>query len=161
MASVDWILLAVLVLSMMVGLWRGLVYEVLSVLGWLAAFFLAQLFAPKVAELLPMQSAAEPVRYAVAFVLTFIAAVFTAGLLAALIKKVVAAIGLRPVDRILGGLFGLVRGVVLLLAVTVAMDMTNLKSAEAWQASRGAPVLSSTLAILKPALPEEFAKYLN
>lgn len=161
MPTVDWILLAVLLLSMAVGLWRGLVYEVLSVLAWLAAFFLAQWLAPRVAEVLPMQSAAEPIRYAAAFVLTFIAAVFTAGLLAALIKKVVAAVGLRPVDRILGGLFGLLRGVVLLMAVAVAMDMTQLKTADCWQASHGAQLLSSTLSALKPALPERFAKYLN
>ncbi len=160
MATLDWIFMALLVLSMLVGLWRGLMYEVLSVLGWVGAFFLAQWLAPRVAEMLPLKSASDPIRYALAFVLTFIGSVFTAGLVAALIKKLVTAIGLRPVDRVLGGLFGLVRGAVLLLAVTVAVDMTPIKSALWWQESRGAHMLSAVLVGLKPVLPEQFVKYL-
>jgi membrane protein required for colicin V production len=159
--TIDWVLLAVLVLSLLVGLWRGLVFEVLSVLGWVAAFFLAHWFAPDVAALLPMSSATQSIRYAAAFVLTFIVAVFVAGLLASLVRKMVAAVGLRPVDRLLGGIFGLVRGLVLLLAVAVAIDMTPLNDSLWWKESTGAPVLSAALKGLKPALPEKFSRFLN
>ena len=161
MAVVDLAFLGVLVLSLLIGAWRGLVYEVLSVLGWALSFYLAQWFAPDVALLLPLQSASEPVRYAAAFVLVFIVAVFAAGLLAVLIKKLVDAIGLRPVDRTLGAAFGLVRGVILLLAVTVVINMTTVKSAVWWQESRGAEVLTAALKGLKPVLPEQFGKYLG
>jgi len=160
-AAVDLAFLGVLVLSLLIGAWRGLVYEVLSVLGWALSFYLAQWFAPDVALLLPLQSASEPVRYAAAFVLVFIGAVFAAGLLAVLIKKLVDAIGLRPVDRTLGAAFGLVRGVILLLAVTVVINMTTVKSAVWWQESRGAEVLTAALKGLKPVLPEQFGKYLG
>ena len=146
---------------MLLGAWRGLVYEVLSVLGWAVSFYAAQYFAPIVAGWLPLQSSSETVRYAVAFVLVFVAGVFTAGLLAFLLKKLIEAIGLRPVDRTMGAAFGLVRGVILLLAAAVVMDMTALKSSTWWQESKGAPVLSATLKGLKPVLPEQFAKYLN
>ncbi|MGH6639037.1 MAG: CvpA family protein [Polaromonas sp.] len=161
MAAVDWILLGVLLFSMALGAWRGLVYEVLSVLGWVVSFFAAQWFAPQVAARLPLQSASEPVRYAAAFVLVFIAAVFAAGLLAFLLKKLVDAIGLRPVDRTLGAAFGLLRGVILLLAATVVMDMTALKSSDWWRESKGAAVLTATLKGLKPVLPAQFARYLD
>lgn len=161
MAALDWILLAVLLFSMLLGAWRGLVYELLSVLGWVVSFFVAQWAAPRVAALLPMQSVSEPVRYAAAFVLVFIAAVFAAGLLAFLFKKLVQAIGLRPVDRTLGAAFGLVRGLILLLAATVVIDMTALKSSDWWLESEGAAVLTVTLRGLKPMLPEQFAKVLN
>ncbi len=161
MPAVDWILLAVLVFSMLLGAWRGLVYEVLSVLAWAAAFYAAQWFAPQAAELLPLQSVSEPVRYAAAFVLVFIAAVFVAGLLAFLVKKLVDAIGLRPVDRTLGAAFGLLRGVILLLAATVVINMTALKGAVWWQESKGAVALSAALKGLKPMLPEQFARYLE
>lgn len=146
---------------MLLGAWRGLVYEVLSVLGWVLAFFVAQWFAPDLATRLPVQSAADPVRYAAAFVLIFIAAVFAAGLLAFLVKKLVAAVGLAPVDRVLGAAFGLLRGVILLLAATVVIDMTALKTSDWWRESKGAPVLAATLKALKPVLPEQFAKYLT
>lgn len=161
MATVDWILLAVLVFSMLVGAWRGLVYEVLSVLGWAASFYAAQYFSPMVAEWLPLQSSSETIRYAAAFVLVFVAAVFAAGLLAFLLKKLIHAIGLRPIDRSMGAAFGLVRGLILLLAVAVVMDMTSLKNSAWWQESTGAPILSAALKGLKPVLPEKFANYLN
>jgi membrane protein required for colicin V production len=157
----DWILAGVLFFSLLLGAWRGLVYEVLSVLGWAAAFYAAQWFAPQVALLLPWQSASEPVRYAAAFALVFIAAVFVAGLLAALLKSLVDAIGLRPVDRTLGAAFGVLRGMILLLAATVVIDMTALQSSAWWQESVGAQTLSATLAGLKPMLPGQFAKYLD
>jgi membrane protein required for colicin V production len=159
-AAVDWILIFVLVFSMLLGAWRGLVYEVLSVLGWVAAFYLAQLLAPRVSLMLAMRSLSEPVRYAAGFVLVFIAAVFAAGLLAFLLKKLVEAIGLRPVDRTLGAAFGLVRGLILLLAAAVVMELTALKNSPWWQESKGAVALTATLRGLKPVLPGQFAKYL-
>ena len=161
MTAVDWILLGVLVFSLLLGAWRGLVYEVLSVLGWAASFYAAQWFAPQLAPLLPVQSASDPVRYAAAFVLIFIAAVFTAGLLASVLKKLVEAIGLRPVDRMLGAAFGVLRGVILLLAATVVINMTAFKSSDWWLQSSGASLLNATLKGLKPVLPEQFAKYLD
>ena len=161
MSTVDWILLGVLVFSMLLGAWRGLVYEVLSVLGWAVSFYAAQWFAPTVAGLLPLQSATDAVRYAAAFVLVFVAAVFAAGLLAFLLKKLIESIGLRPVDRTMGAAFGLVRGLIVLLAATVVMDMTTLKTSDWWQESSGAPFLVAALKGLKPVLPEQFAKYLN
>ena len=161
MTAVDWILLSVLVFSMLLGAWRGLVYEVLSVLGWAASFYLAQWLAPDVAARLPLQSASDPVRYAAAFVLVFVAAVFLAGLLAFLLKKLVEAVGLRPVDRTLGAAFGLVRGVILLLAAAVVINMTALKTSDWWVQSHGASVLTAALKGLKPVLPEKFGRYLD
>ncbi len=161
MTTVDWVFLAVLTFSMLLGAWRGLVYEVLSVLGWAVSFYAAQYFAPVVAGWLPLQSSSETLRYAAAFVLVFIAAVFIAGLLAFLLKKLIESIGLRPVDRTMGAAFGLVRGVILLLAAAVVVDMTALEKSVWWQESKGAPVLNATLKGLKPMLPEQFAKYLS
>jgi membrane protein required for colicin V production len=160
-AVTDWVLLAVIVLSMALGAWRGLVYEVLSVLGWVLSFYLAQMFAPQVAGWLPFQTASAPVRFAAAFVLVFVAALFSCGMLSFLLKKMVAAIGLRPVDRTLGAAFGLVRAIVLLLVATVVMDMTALKESAWWRDSRGASVLTATLKGLQPLLPPPFARFLS
>ena len=161
MTPLDWILAGVLFFSLLLGAWRGLVYEVLSVLGWAASFFAAQWFAPQVASVLPWESASEPVRYAAAFALVFVAALFGAGLLAALLKKVVDAMGLRPVDRTLGAAFGVLRGMILLLAATVVIDMTALKASAWWQDSVGGQTLMAALTGLKPMLPGQFARYLN
>jgi membrane protein required for colicin V production len=93
--------------------------------------------------------------------LIYNAAVFLAGLLPMLLKTRVPAIGLRPLDRTLGAAFGVVRGLILLLAVAVVINMTALKTSTWWQESKGAEVLTAALKGLKPVLPEQFAKYLN
>ncbi len=161
MAVLDWVFLAVLLLSLMLGACRGLIFELLSLASWTIAFVLAQWFAPDVAQRLPMAGAGEPVRYAAGFALTFISAVFVGGLIAVLIKKLISAAGLAPMDRMLGAAFGLIRGLVVLLAATVVMAMTPLKSSAWWTESAGAGVLTIALKGLKPVLPQEFAKYLG
>lgn len=160
MSSLDWIVIAVLAASVLLGLWRGLVYEVLSVLNWLAAFLLAQWLAPRAAELLPLQRLGEPLQYAAGFVVVFIAALFAGGLLAWLTKKLVEAVGLRPVDRALGGAFGLVRGTVAVLALAVVVHLTNLKDGAWWTESVTAGVAEAALRGLKPVVPESFGAYL-
>ncbi len=160
MAALDWVLLVVLMLSLLLGAWRGLVYEVLSVLSWLAAFVLAQWLAPEVGAWLPMGGAAEPVRFATGFVTVFIGVVFAGGLLAWGIKKLVEAVGLRPVDRTLGAAFGVVRGAVLVLAVAVVVNMTPLRRGQWWTESKVADVATAALKGLKPVLPERFGHYL-
>jgi membrane protein required for colicin V production len=161
LATLDWIFLAVLLASMVLGAWRGLVSEVLSLMGWVAGFFLAQWFAPDVARVLPMAGAGEQMRYAAGFLLVFIAAVFGFGLMAFLVSKLVASVGLRPIDRVLGAGFGILRGLLLLLAATVVVGMTPLKNSAEWSASKGAHAAGVALAALKPMLPQDFGKYLH
>ena len=160
MTPTDWILLAVLVASLLLGAWRGLVFELMSLVGWVAAFVIAHWWAPEVGRHLPMGTATEPVRFAVAFASLFVAVAFAGGLVAALVRKLVEAIGLRPVDRTLGAAFGVARGLVILLALAVVIDLTPMKSSPWWQTSNGASLLNGALKGLRPMLPEDMAKYL-
>jgi membrane protein required for colicin V production len=153
--------MGVLLLSMALGAWRGLVYEVLSVMGWVASFVIAQLYAATVGQMLPMSGATDALRYAAGFMLTFIASAFAAGLLAWLAKKLIETVGLRPVDRTLGAFFGLLRGIVILLAATTAVLMTPLKEGEWWKQSAGAGILSAMLKAVKPILPSEVGQYIS
>lgn len=160
MGTLDLIFLGVLLISFLLGAWRGLMYELLSAVSWIVAFVLAQWFAPDVAQKLPMAGSGEAVRYAAAFALVFILSVFAGGLLAKLVQKLFAAVGLQPADRALGAAFGLVRGLVLLLAASVVVGMSPMKSSAWWQESVGAGMSMATLKGLKPVLPEEFGRYL-
>ena len=160
MPALDLILVAVLLVSLALGAWRGLVYELLSLLSWIAAFVLAQWLAPDLAPKLPLSEASEVVRYALAFVLIFVLSVFAGGLLAKLVKNLLASVGLQPADRALGALFGLFRGVFLLLVVTVVVGMTPLRNGAWWQESVGVGFTQAALRGLKPMLPQEFGKYL-
>ena len=96
---------------LLLGIWRGLVYEVLSMVNWVLAFVLAQWLAHDVAVKLPMDGAQRG--FATRPVLRWCSfwRCFAGGLVAALVKKLLTAVGLQPVDRVLGAAFGLVRGV--------------------------------------------------
>ena len=156
----DWVFVAVLAGSMLLGAWRGLVYELISLASWVVAFVLAQWFAPDAAQWLPMAGAGEQIRYAAGFTLVFFATVFAGGLLAFVLGKLMSVVGLRPMDRLLGAAFGVLRGCVLLLAATVVVGMTPLKNSVHWQSSVGVHVAQAVLGVLKPVLPAEFGKYL-
>lgn len=160
MSWLDWALMAVLLLSALLGLWRGLVYEVLSLAVWVVAFVLAQAYAAPVGAWLPVDGFSQPLQLAAGFAAVFVAAAFVGGLLAWLVKKFVESVGLRPVDRILGGAFGLARGMVILLGLAVVVSMTPLQSQERWRDSAVAGVLSRTLHAIKPLLPEAVARHL-
>ncbi|MFT3717574.1 CvpA family protein [Pseudorhodoferax sp.] len=160
MPILDWVMLAVLACSLLLGASRGLVFEVLSVLGWIAAFVLAQWLAPGVAPQLPLGDASSTVRYVAAFVLVFVLAAFACGLAATLCKRLIQAVGLRPVDRVLGMVFGLLRGAILLLAAGVIVTNTALQREAWWRESTGAGITVSVLHAFKQALPPGLARYL-
>lgn len=157
----DWFFLAVLLLSLVMGAWRGLVFELISLVSWLLAFVLAQWFALDASKWLPMSGADEMVRYGAGFALVFVLALFAGGLLASLTRKLITTVGLRPVDRALGGLFGLARGALFTLAIVALVGMTPLKTSGFWVESYGAAWASSALVSLRPLMPESFAKYLS
>ena len=108
MNGFDIAVAVILLVSFLFGVWRGLVYEVLSLLGWPIAFVLSKLFANDVAPLIPVTQ--EVLRITVAYALVFIAALIVWGVLVWLLSKLVKAVGLGWLDRVLGGLFGVLRG---------------------------------------------------
>jgi hypothetical protein len=87
MPALDWFFVAVLLLSMLLGAWRGLVFELISLVGWLAALALAWLFAGDVAPFLPMRGASDSLRHVLAFLLVFVGTVMASALLAVVFKK--------------------------------------------------------------------------
>ena len=160
MAVLDGVVLGILVVSMLLGAWRGLVFELFSLVGWVAAFFVARLFAQDVAARLPLQGFDSAVQYGVGFVLTFVLSVFVWGLLSALAKKLIEVVGQRPVDRTLGAVFGLLRAVVLVLVLAVVVVSTPLHAQNWWTQSLAAPWLAQAVANILPALSVDWGRLL-
>lgn len=158
--AVDMALALGVCLSLAVGAWRGFLYEVFSLAGWVAAFFMARWWAADVAVRLPMGAASEGLRYAVAFVVVFVVAAFVAGLISWLIRKLANKVGLRPVDRVLGAFFGLVRAAFLSVVLAFGVSLTPLAKHAAWVQSAGAQFLVGVAQQGKPMLPEELLKVL-
>ena len=154
----DWVLLAVLAASVAVGLMRGFVFEVLSLAGWVVAWFAAQWAAPALAPFIPMGTPGSALQIGAAFLLAFVAVLMVSALLARLVRMMIHATPLSIPDRLLGALFGLLRGAVLLLAAATVVALTPASQSTPWRTSQGARCLSAALAILKPLLPEPVAR---
>ena len=91
MHALDWIFLVVLGASLLIGAWRGLIFELFSLAGWVAAFFAAQWFAADVGQRLPVAGGEGALSYAAGFAVVFVIAVFVFGLVAWLAKKMIEA----------------------------------------------------------------------
>lgn len=157
---VDWTLLAITLASVIVGIVRGLVFEVLSLLGWVAAYMAAHAGASWLAPHLPIGVPGSALNFGAAFMITFIVALIAWTLLARLLRLLIHATPLTLVDRTLGAAFGFVRALVVLLAVATVVSFTPAARAPAWQTSHGAAWLGALLAGLKPLLPAAVTRHL-
>ncbi len=163
-AQIGWVdaaLLAVLAVSVIVGILRGFVFEVLSLAGWIAAWFAAQWFAPVAAPYVPVGVPGSALNLGVAFAAVFVVALIVWAIAARLIRLLIQATPLSVPDRGLGALFGALRGVVLLLAVAAVVGLTPAVKSPAWQQSHGAGVLAVLLDGLMPLLPPQVASQLR
>jgi len=144
-------LLAPLFVSGLLGVWRGVVREVMSVLAWVIGVVLAGRFAADLAQLLPINGDLLP--HAVAWVLVLLVVLIAAGLLARLLKQLLSVVGLGLVDRLLGGVFGLVRGTMVLMLLVLVIGLTPFKKYPIWTSSQVVPLVQLLLEFVKPVLP--------
>ncbi len=153
-------LAAVLLGSIALGLMRGLVCEVLSLLGWVVAYGLSLALAPHIAPWIPVGAAGSALNHSAALVLGFVTALFAWTLASRIVRWVIAASPLSVPDRLLGAGFGLLRGVVLLLAIPTAVLLTPAAQSPAWQSSVAQPWLKAAVVRIRPLMPPEMARWL-
>jgi membrane protein required for colicin V production len=157
---VDLTLLALLVVSVLIGLARGLLFELMSLVGWVVAYVAAQAYSPRLSAYLPIGAPGSALQLGAAFVLVFVGVLVAWALLARLIRLGLHATPLTLIDRLLGAGFGLLRGTVLLLAVATAVAFTPALRSPPWRDSYAAAWLNLALLGLKPHLPVEVARHL-
>ena len=161
MTWLDYTLIAILLISVIWGALRGVVREIISLGGWVIAFLAANLLAGPLAPHLPEIIAGETLRALAAFVAIFIAALFLTALVGLLLSKMINAVGLGAADKGLGVLFGLARGLILVLVAALLAGLTSAPQQAWWKNSvSGEPLKHAALA-LKPWLPESFAQRLR
>jgi membrane protein required for colicin V production len=155
---VDLLLLAMLAGSVLVGLWRGLVFELLSIAGWLVAYWGAPYLSPTLQAWLPQERLGPSLLHAAGLVLAFILILLAWGLAAKLLRALIHASPLSILDRLAGAGFGLLRGALLAILLVVVVNMTPVAAMDAWQNSQGVPHLQQLLLSLRPLLPAEVSK---
>jgi membrane protein required for colicin V production len=158
---VDLVLLGVFLLSVLIGLWRGFVFEIVSLLGWLVAFVIANSAGPYLADLIPSNIAEAPVRLWGAYILVFVLVLVTCTLLARMLRALIAATPLSFVDRLLGGVFGVARGMLILVVVGTLVMLSPYANSTTWKTSHGALWLGLALEGLKPVLPQSLNVHIN
>lgn len=161
---VDLALAAVLLISIGIGLWRGLVFEVMSLAGWVVAYFAASPLAPVVEEMLPASTTSKfgpAVLHVVTLAIAFFLVLIVWSLASRLVKTLIHATPLSVVDRLGGAGFGALRGVFIALLLVLVVGASPLAESATWQASRAAPVLGGVLHDLAPLLPEPLARFVS
>lgn len=161
MTIFDYLVLFVLVSSVIISTLRGLVKEILSLLGWIVAFVVANAYGAKLAPMLPQLLPGETARLIMAFVLLFLGVRILMGLLSLAIGALITATGLSLADRGLGGLFGLARGIVIVLAAVILSGMTSIPQQDFWRNALLSPMAETGARTVKPFLPAAMAQHVN
>lgn len=135
MNSIDYIILGILLVSTVISFWRGFVREILSLLAWVAAMWIAVSFTPQVSILIENQVTNDSIRLIVAFLGLFITTLFVATLTNTLLSQLVKKTGLSGTDRMVGLIFGLARGGVIISVIVLVVGITNIPQEAWWQES--------------------------
>jgi membrane protein required for colicin V production len=161
MTEFDYAVLGILVLSALFAAWRGLVREVLALAGWVAAFLAAVLYSGNVATMLSPSLGGSGLRYLAAFALVFVGTLIVFALIAWALSKFLRAIGLGFLDRFLGAVFGLARGLLIVVALVLFAGLTTLPKRDWWREAMLARPLETAVLAFKPWLPLGFARQLH
>ena len=117
MGMIDIIILGIVAFSALIGVFRGLVKEALSLVSWFAAILAGTLFSSQLADLMENLINNPSLRRIAAFALLFIVVIFAGTLISNMVSKLTEAAGLKGANRTLGGLFGVLRGVIIVLVI--------------------------------------------
>ena len=161
MTTFDWVVGCVIGLSTLLAFFRGAIRELIALIAWVFGLIFALAFTPMLGAALPDIFGHPAVRYVIAFALILIAALLVGALVAWPLSTIVRAAGLGFVDRFLGSIFGVVRGLVLVLSFVFVAGLTPLPRTSGWQSAVLVPPLVAGVYALRPHLPAQIAGRLD
>ncbi|WP_440221804.1 CvpA family protein [Dokdonella sp. MW10] len=157
----DYAIIGILALSVLVGVWRGFIGEVLALAVWALAFWVAWMFGPPLAEQFSASISVPSARVILAYALCFVAVLIGGAIVGFLMRKLVSGSGLSGTDRLLGMVFGLVRGGALVVLLVLLLGFTPFTRDAWWQESTLLPTFREGAAWVTARLPEGVTKYLD
>ncbi len=157
MTLFDYLVLFVLVSSVLVSMLRGLIKEALSLMAWVAAFVIANTYSEQLAAMLPEAIPGATMRLIVAFIALFIGVRILMMLLTMAVDALVKAGGLTIIDRALGSVFGLARGVLIVVAAVLLCGMTEIPQQDFWRQALLRPLAETAARSVMPYLPSGLA----
>lgn len=161
MTIFDYAVLVIIGLSIILSVMRGLVAEVLSIAGWVAAFFVAKTYTSEILPMMPLDIPTESLRVLAAFLVLFLATLLVATLLTIALSAILKKIGLGWLNRLLGALFGIARGLLIVCIIVFLAGLTDIPKDARWRnAMFSAPIEAMVINML-PWLPENIAKHVK
>lgn len=161
MTIFDYLVIFVMVTSVIISMLRGLAKEVLSLAGWVVAFVVANAYAAALAVMLPAVVPGEVLRLILAFIALFIGVRILMGLLSMALGALLDAGGLSLFDRALGAVFGVGRGLVIVLTAVILCGMTSLPQQDFWKEALLSPYAETGARLVKTFLPAAMAQHVN
>jgi membrane protein required for colicin V production len=156
LAHLDWIIIGVLSLSTLLSIFRGFVREALALGSWVIAIIVARWFVDPLSAMLAPVISQSAIRMLVAYGVLILGTLIFCGLLTRLLGALIKVSGLSTMDRILGMIFGFLRGCLLvLLGVMALYYWTSVASGSAWQSSVLVPYVLEAMEWLKPLVLEQ------
>ena len=161
MALFDMLALGVIVVCVVISMMRGVIAELLVLITWIVALIVAKVFATSFAEFALTAIQPPALAVVVGFVLLFAAAWLVQYLLRSLLTTAISAVGLGSVNRFLGGLFGAVKGVIIVTLAVLVCAFTDLPQTDAWRTALSAPYFEALAQIAVPYLPPFMAEQIK
>ena len=157
MTAFDYVVLAVIGLSVLVSIFRGAVREIMALASWIGSGFIAIEFSPSVSGVLPSAISNPTIRIAVAFVVLLLTCLLLFALVSLAASNLIKKAGLSSMDRTVGAFFGLLRGIVVLVLLVLLAGLTPLPRDPAWRNATFSPPLEALAIFARGFLPEAFA----
>ncbi len=158
MTAFDYVVITIVVASVVLGVWRGVVGEIIALVAWVLAFFAAKFFGAEVARFLFTGIADPALRIVAAWVVVFVAVLILMALLRLAVRGVLKALGLSLTDRLLGLFFGAARGLIIVLVLVAVGGMTMVPKEKWWREAYFSAPLETAVLAGKPWLPPEVSK---
>lgn len=161
MTIFDYLVLFVLICSVIISAFNGFVKEGLSFAGWNAAFWIANAYGEPLAKLLPDFFSSSTAVLIMAYLVLFIGVKLLAMMLEKALQRMVEEGGYKTANRGLGALFGLGKGIVIVLAVTLLCGTTAVPKQPFWKQAMLSPVAEAGVRMIMPLLPYGFARQIH
>jgi membrane protein required for colicin V production len=149
----DCIILGVLALSVLIGLFRGLIAEILSLVIWVAAFWATAVFGPVISAQLANSIHSVPLRTFVSYGACFVLVLILGAIIRFAIRRLIWSAGLSGVDRLFGTIFGFIRGVLIVAVLVFLIDLTGFTKQSWWRESTLAPQFQGLASWLGQEVP--------
>lgn len=159
MVAADLIILAIIFISVVVSLMRGFVKEAFSLAGWLVALWVSMTFSSGMAELFGKSITDPTLRLLAAFVVLFILSLVVGAIINFFASQLVQKTGMTGIDRTIGGVFGFLRGILLVTIIVMLLGLTTLPKEAWWDQSFFMFRFEAVATWLKDLLPDEIARY--